>query len=143
MRKSIWITIIVISVFLLFESCIVKNASKYKDGEFAGISKSIYLQENFYGVTKITVSDGKITGVDFSIIDMDNKVFFDEKYEERFKDIPEYVEQCRNEWKAINTYPNILLEKQKIDRLDAITAATWAYNMFESSFSEALKNASR
>ena len=81
--------------------------------------------------------------MDFSIIDMDNKVFFDEKYEERYKDIPEYVNQCRNEWKAINIYPNILLEKQKIDSLDAITGATWAYNMFESSLKEALEKASR
>jgi len=81
--------------------------------------------------------------VDFSIIDMDNKVFFDEKYEERFKDIPEYMEQCRNEWKAINIYPDILLEKQKIDSLDAITAATWSFNMFESSLTEALKKAMR
>jgi major membrane immunogen (membrane-anchored lipoprotein) len=143
MRKNTGITIIVISVFLLFESCNVKNAGKYKDGEFAGISRSVYLQENFYGVTKINVSGGKITDVDFSIIDMDNKVFFDEKYEERFKDIPEYVKQCRNEWKAINTYPNILIEKQKIDSLDAITGATWAYNMFDSSLRDALKKATR
>jgi major membrane immunogen (membrane-anchored lipoprotein) len=143
MRKCIWITIIVISGFLLFESCVVKNANRYKDGEFIGISKSIYQREYFYGVTEITISEGKITGVDFSIIDMDNKVFFDEKYENRFKDIPEYVEQCRNEWKAINIYPNILLEKQKIDSLDAISGATWAYNMFESSLRNAFKKAIR
>lgn len=143
MRKCIWITIIVISGFLLFESCVVKNANRYKNGEFIGISKSIYQREYFYGVTEITISEGKITGVDFSIIDMDNKVFFDEKYENRFKDIPEYVEQCRNEWKAINIYPNILLEKQTIDSLDAISGATWAYNMFESSLRNAFKKAIR
>ena len=143
MRKCIIICVTIISTFLFFSSCVVKNSGKYKDGEFAGISKSIYQQENFYAVTKITISKGEITEVDFSIIDMDNKVFFDEKYEERFKEIPEYVEQCRNEWKAINIYPNILLEKQKIDSLDAITGATWAYNMFEGSLSEALKKASR
>lgn len=74
---------------------------------------------------------------------MDNKVFFDEKYEIRFKDNPEYMEQCRNEWKAINIYPKLLLEKQKIDSIDAISGATWAYNMFESSLQEALKKASR
>jgi len=64
-------------------------------------------------------------------------------YEERFKDIPEYMEQCRNEWKAINIFPNIFLEKQQIDNLDAITGATWAYNMFKSSLAEALKKAMR
>jgi major membrane immunogen (membrane-anchored lipoprotein) len=143
MRRSIVLSITGIIVFLLSASCVVKSGNKYKDGEFAGISRSIYQQENFYGVTKIGVSDGKITDVDFSIIDMDNKVFFDEKYEERFKDIPEYMEQCRNEWKAINIYPDILLEKQKIDSLDAITAATWSFNMFESSLTEALKKAMR
>ncbi len=74
---------------------------------------------------------------------MDNKVFFDEKYENRFKGIPEYVEQCRNEWKAINIYPRLLLEKQKIDSVDVISGTTWAFNMFESSMQEALKKASR
>jgi len=74
---------------------------------------------------------------------MDNKVFFNEGYEIRFKDNPEYVEQCRNEWKAINIYPKVLLEKQKIDSVDAISGATWAYKMFESSLREALKKASK
>ncbi len=143
MRKHIVLSITEIIFFLLSSSCVVKNGNKYKDGEFAGISRSIYQREYFYGVTEITISEGKITDVDFSIIDMDNKVFFDEKYEERFKDIPEYMEQCRNEWKAINIYPDILLEKQKIDSLDAITAATWSFNMFESSLTEALKKAMR
>ncbi len=143
MRRSTLLSIITTIPLLLSVSCVAKNSHKYKDGEFTGISKSIYLRENFYGVTKITISEGKISKVDFSIIDMDNKVFFDEKYEERFKDIPEYVNQCRNEWKAIDIYPNILLEKQKIDSLDAITGATWSYNMFESSLKEALEKASR
>lgn len=143
MRRSGKILVLLIIVILSTASCVVKNGNKYKDGEFAGISKSIYLRENFYGVTKITVVEGKITEVNFSIIDMDNKVFFDEKYEERYKDSPEYVEQCRNEWKGINIYPNIFLKKQKIDSVDAITGATWAYNMFESSLAEALKKASR
>jgi len=79
MGKGFKLSIPVIVVSLIFASCAVKNASKYRDGKFAGISKSIYQQENFYGVTNITVSEGKITEVDFSIIDMDNKVFFDEK----------------------------------------------------------------
>ena len=143
MKKNILMLIPVTVLLLVYSSCVVKNGNKYNDGVFAGISKSIYDREYFYGITEITISEGKINDVDFSIIDMDNKVFFDEKYEERFKDIPEYVEQCRNEWKAINIYPNILLEKQKIDTLDAITGATWAYNMFESSLVEALKKASR
>jgi len=79
MRKSAELLGSVI-VFLLTSSCVVENASKYKDGEFAGISKSIYLRENYYGVTTVSVSEGKISEVDFSIIDMDNKVFFNEGY---------------------------------------------------------------
>lgn len=143
MKKSFKLLIPITVVFMLSSSCAVKNSNKYKEGEFAGISKSAYLQENFYGVTKITVVKGKITEVNFNIIDMDNKVFFDEKYEEKYKDSPEYVEQCRNEWKGINVYPNIFLKKQKIDSVDAITGATWAYNMFKSSLAEALEKASR
>jgi len=143
MRKGIKLLISVIVVLLLTTSCVVKDAKKYKDGEFVGISRSKYLMENFYGVTTVSISEGKISEVDFSIIDMDNKVFFDESYEIRYKDTPEYLEQCRNEWKAINIYPKLLLENQKIDSLDAISGATWAYNMFESSLAEALKKASR
>ncbi len=141
MQKSSKISFLLIIVFILVTSCVVKNINKYKDGDFAGISKSIYDREYLYGVTKITISQGKITKVDFNIIDLHNKVFFDEKYEAIFKDYPEYIEKCRKELKAINIYQDILLKNQKIDSLDAISGATWSYNMFESSLAEALKKA--
>jgi major membrane immunogen (membrane-anchored lipoprotein) len=142
MRKNILLLISLIAVLQLPLSCVENPSGKYKNGLFVGISRSIYTEQSYFGVTKVSISEDKISEIDFAIIDMENKVFFDKNYEIRFKDSPEYVEQCKNEWKAINIYPGQLLEKQDIDSVDAITGATWSYNMFESSLAEALKKAS-
>jgi len=47
MRKHIVLSITEIIFFLLSSSCVVKNGNKYKDGEFAGTSRSIYQREYF------------------------------------------------------------------------------------------------
>jgi major membrane immunogen (membrane-anchored lipoprotein) len=142
MRKNIILLICSAVVSQLLVSCVEKPSGQYKNGPFIGISRSIYTEQNYFGITKVKISDDKIGEVDFSIIDMENKVFFVEGYEIRFKDNPTYMEQCRNEWKAMNIYPRQLIEKQNIDSVDAIAAATWSYNLFKSSLQEALKKAS-
>jgi major membrane immunogen (membrane-anchored lipoprotein) len=142
MRKNIILLIFLIAIFQLSISCVVQPESNYKNGLFVGISRSIYTEQDYFGITKVSISNDKISEIDFGIIDMENKVFFDENYEIRFKDNPEYIEQCRNEFKAMNIYPKELLEEQNVDSVDAITGATWSYNLFKSSLQEALKEAS-
>ena len=40
----------------------------------------------------------------------------------------------------MQAYPKKLTEKQDTNKLDAISGATWSYNIFRASVSDALKN---
>jgi major membrane immunogen (membrane-anchored lipoprotein) len=111
----------------------------YKDGLYTGKSQSHYTKEPYVGQVKIIIKEGKISSVDFSISDTAKKELFDEKYERYFIGNNEYIQQCREDWKGVQTYPAKLIEKQDIDKVDAITGATWSYNIFKASVKEALK----
>lgn len=113
----------------------------YKDGIYHGYSRSIYIYENFWGKVQLTIKNGKITDVEFQIIDQDKNEVFSETYERHYTGNDHYIEQCRNEWKGIQTYPQLLLEKQNINDLDAITGATWSFNIFKDSVAIALREA--
>jgi major membrane immunogen (membrane-anchored lipoprotein) len=68
---------------------------------------------------------------------------FDEKYEKHFEGNTEYIQQSRNDWNGAQTYPKKLSETQDINKIDAISGATWSYNIFRASVNEALKNANK
>jgi major membrane immunogen (membrane-anchored lipoprotein) len=116
---------------------------KYRNGIFSGQSRSVYTDEPYWGMVTITVRKGLIKDVDYIVRDSVKHETFSEKYERHFADIPEYVQQCRNDWKGIQTYPNKFLESQDISKLDAVSGATWSYNIFKASTEEALKKAVR
>jgi major membrane immunogen (membrane-anchored lipoprotein) len=116
---------------------------RYKNGTYYGQSQSEYTAEPYWGQVSISVKRGKIAGVDFIVRDSAKHETFSEKYERHFATIPEYVEQCRNDWKGIQTYPKKFLENQNLSKVDAITGATWSYNLFRDSAEEALKKASK
>lgn len=113
----------------------------YKDGIYHGYSRSIYIYENFWGKVQLTIKNGKITDVEFQIIDQDKNEVFSETYERHYAGNYYYIEQCRKDWKGIQTYPKLLLEKQNINALDAITGATWSFNIFKDSVTIALREA--
>jgi major membrane immunogen (membrane-anchored lipoprotein) len=133
------IVILICLVVIILYSCGDKRI--YQDGVFIGESQSVYVDESYYGITKITVQDGMITGVDFKVLDKAADEIFDEKYESHFKDNPLYIAQCRNDWRGIQTYPEKFLKVQDIDKVDVITGATWSYNLFKASLLAALQNA--
>jgi major membrane immunogen (membrane-anchored lipoprotein) len=58
-----------------------------------------------------------------------------------FKDNPVYIKQCRKDSKGVRAYPKKLFKTQDIDQVDAMSGATWSYNIFKASVNEALKNA--
>ena len=114
---------------------------KYNDGVYFGESRSIYVQEPYYGQTTVTIKDDQIVSVDFRIIDKTHNEVFDEKYEKHFKGNDEYIQQCRKDWEGVQTYPKTLLKKKSIEKVDAVSGATWSYNMLKASLQEALKAA--
>lgn len=117
--------------------------TSYKDGIYTGKSQSYYTRESFVGETTITIKDGKITHVVYTIIDTAKNEVFDKSYEKHFADNPLYVQQCRSDLKGIEAYKQQLLQNQHIEKVDAVSGATWSYNIFKASVEKALKKAKR
>lgn len=115
--------------------------SKYKDGVYEGESQAQYTSEPYYGQVKVTIKNGKIADVKFKIVDKEKKVDFNQEYEKYFKGNDEYIQQCRNDWAGVQKYPQILLEKQSVYEVDAISGATWSCNIFKAALNQALLKA--
>jgi major membrane immunogen (membrane-anchored lipoprotein) len=114
---------------------------RYKDGTYEGKSRAKYIYEPFWGSVLFTLKGGLLTDINFVIRDSSLHETFDGKYEKHFEGNPEYIQQSRNDWKGVQTYPKKLSEKQDINKVDAISGATWSYNIFKASVNEAMKNA--
>ena len=130
-KKPLFIFAIVL--FLAFS---VKKP--YKDGNYSGASRATYTSEPYYGHTEIAIENGKIIKVEFSITDSSKHEYFDAKYEKYFEGNDEYIQQCRNDWKGVQSYPDSLLKHQDINKVEAISGATWSFNIFKASVKEAL-----
>jgi major membrane immunogen (membrane-anchored lipoprotein) len=113
----------------------------YKDGIYKGISRSVYTDEPYYGHLKIVVENGKIIKVEFFVRDSAKHENVDDKYEKYFAGNDEYIKQCRNDWKGIQSYPDSLIKYQDLSKVDVISGATWSFNIFRASCQEALSGA--
>lgn len=114
----------------------------YKDGIYTGTSRAKYINEPYYGSTEIAIKNGEIIKVEFYVRDSSKHEYFNDKYEKYFAGNDEYVKQCRNDWKGIQSYPDSLLKYQDIKKVDAISGATWSFNIFKASVEAALISAS-
>lgn len=112
----------------------------YKDGTYEGKSRATYIYEPYWGSVRLTLKNGLYTEINFVIRDSNLHETFDGEYEKHFEGNPEYIQQSRNDWKGVQTYPKILSEKQDLSKVDAISGATWSYKIFRASINEALKN---
>jgi major membrane immunogen (membrane-anchored lipoprotein) len=122
------------------ENMIQDTLKKYRDGIFEGRSRASYTDEPYWGIATITIKEGLITDIKFIIRDSSLHETFNEKYEKHFEGNQVYIQQSRNDWKGVQTYPKKLTEIRDIDKVDAISGATWSYNIFKASFNEAIKN---
>jgi major membrane immunogen (membrane-anchored lipoprotein) len=113
---------------------------RYKDGTYEGSSRATYRYEPFWGIIHFAIKNGEFTDINFVIRDSSLHETFDGKYEKHFEGNGEYIQQSRNDWKGVQAYPKKLAEKQDINKIDAISGATWSYNIFKASVKEALKN---
>ena len=114
---------------------------KYKDGSYSGLSRAKYIYEPFWGNVHLTLKNGLITDIRFVIRDSNLHEIFDGNYEKHFDGNAVYIQQSRNDWKGVQSYPKKFSEKQDINKVDAVSGATWSYNIFKASLNEALKNA--
>ena len=143
--KTVFISVTVFAAVMLVIGfkIIQSQPGIYKDGTYKGKSRSIYTAEPYYGFVEVTVENGCMKKIDFRIIDTTKNEIFDSVYEKHFIGNDEYIQQCRNDWNGVKTYPKNLLKRQDVEKLDAITGATWSYRIFTSSVKEALKNAKK
>ncbi|MDP4089389.1 MAG: hypothetical protein Q8930_09005 [Bacillota bacterium] len=140
MRRFVCLLLTAVICLVTFAGCGTKDksdgksqqtnssgTSKLKDGDYEIQTKPDV--EGYFSKAKVTIKDGKITNVDWKIIDSQNRVF-DEKYEDVFPQA-EYKEQCRNDLKGAKSYVSQFIETQDLSKVDAIAAATWANTKFK------------
>jgi major membrane immunogen (membrane-anchored lipoprotein) len=113
----------------------------YRDGDYEGKSCASYTGEPYWGIVRIKIENGVFNEVTFAIRDSSLHETFSKEYAVHFKDNPVYIKQCRKDSKGVRAYPKKLFKTQDIDQVDAMTGATWSYNIFKASVNEALKNA--
>ena len=117
------------------------NPTIYKDGIYVGTSRSSYVSEPFWGKVSMIIKNGSFTSISFTIRDSALHETFDQHYEKHFQGNELYIQQCRYDWKGVETYPKKLSIKQIPEKVDCISGATWSYNIFQASLKEALKDA--
>jgi major membrane immunogen (membrane-anchored lipoprotein) len=104
-----------------------------------GRSQSVYTNEPYVAIVRITTTGKQITDVTFEIVDTLNNEQFGSDYEKHYPNNELYRQQCRNDWQGVLNYPKQLVEKQRLSKVDCITGATWSYNMFKAAATEAMK----
>ena len=109
-----------------------------KNGTYTASSQANYTNEPYVGTATIEIANHKIVNAEFQIVDTLQREVFGSDYDKHFPDNVLYQEQCHNDWKGVQLYPSVLLKKQNIDLVDAITGATWSYNIFKASVKKAL-----
>jgi major membrane immunogen (membrane-anchored lipoprotein) len=114
---------------------------KYRDGIYSGQSRYTYTDEPYWGSIRIRIEKGSFTGIDFMIRDSSLHETFNKKYKKHYKGNPEYIQQVKNDWKGVQVYPKRLMKTQDVNKTDAISGATWSYNIFKASAEDALKKA--
>lgn len=139
--KRVFFFLLAIMVSASVYSQVQDSTVKYKDGTYFGQSRAKYTYEPYWGCVHLTLKNGLITDIRFVIRDSNLHETFDGNYEKHFEGNPEYIQQSRNDWKGVQGYPRSLTDKQDINKIDAVSGATWSYNIFKASVNEALKNA--
>lgn len=117
------------------------NKTIYRDGTYAGESRAAYTSEPYWGKVQLTIKDGKIGDVKFAVRDSALHETFNLAYAKHFAGNEAYIQQTKNDWNGVQTYPKKFIESQDTNRIDAISGATWSYNIFRAALAEALKKA--
>lgn len=113
----------------------------YPDGHYSGQSRFLYTDEPYWGNVRFILENGRFTEINFFIRDSNLHEQFDGYYEKHFQGNELYIQQCRNDWKGVQSYPGKLIETRDVDKLDAVSGATWSFNIFKASVKDALNKA--
>jgi major membrane immunogen (membrane-anchored lipoprotein) len=113
----------------------------YRDGIYTGMSQSEYTSEPYWGKVQVTIEKGAYSNVNFEIRDTSLHETFNLDYAKHFAGNEVYIQQTKNDWNGVKTYPRKFLREQDITKVDGISGATWSYKIFKASLLDALNNA--
>jgi major membrane immunogen (membrane-anchored lipoprotein) len=113
----------------------------YPNVHYSGQSRFLYTDEPYWGNVRFILENGRFTEINFFIRDSNLHEQFDGYYEKYFQGNELFIQQCRNDWKGVQSYPGKLMEIQDVDKLDAVSGATWSFNIFKASVKDALTKA--
>jgi major membrane immunogen (membrane-anchored lipoprotein) len=117
-----------------------ESSIKYKDGIYE-VNTPID-GEGFYTSATLTIKEGKIYNVDWTILDSYRSDRpFDASYERVYAGNSTYIEQCRSDWKGSRGYGPKLIETQDLGKVDVVTGATWTNKKFKEAMELALEKA--
>ncbi len=137
--KKVVLIITVLGFIIL--TAFIQKRGPYIDGIYKAKTQAQYTYEPYVGYVTVTVKNGWTTDAEFTIIDTAKNEVFNEQYEKNFEGNQHYINQCRNDLRGVKVYPEIFKKVQTIDKVDAISGATWSYNFFKQAVIEALKEA--
>jgi major membrane immunogen (membrane-anchored lipoprotein) len=135
---NIFTSILILAAILKLSCGSEKGEYKFDDGIYTGSSQATYIYEPYVGKVVIEIDNHKIVNVEFQIVDTVKNEVFGSDYDKHFLDNVIYQEQCHNDWKGVQHYTAELLKKQDIDSIDAVSGATWSYNIFKASVKKAM-----
>jgi major membrane immunogen (membrane-anchored lipoprotein) len=141
--KKLILTFSVTGILILLGFTFIPKKNPYIDGVYKAKSQAQYTYEPYVGYITITIKNGRLIDADFKIVDTAKNELFDERYEKYFEGNQHYIDQCRSDLKGVKAYPDILSKVNDIDKVDAITGATWSYNIFKDAVNKALIMARR
>jgi major membrane immunogen (membrane-anchored lipoprotein) len=120
---------------LAVSSC---GKSAYHDGVYAGKSSSD--DTGAYGEVTVTITGGKISECRFITIQKDGSIK-DENYGKVNGEISnaDYYNKAQLAVRAMEQYARELVERQSLDKIDAVSGATIAWNQFVEAVGNALK----
>ncbi|MDP4238513.1 MAG: FMN-binding protein [Bacteroidota bacterium] len=139
MKKTYVLLSLALAVVL--SAVALNSKNHFKDGVYKGESRSVYTNEPFWGQVTLEIKNDNVTLITFRIVDKEKNEVFGPDYEKHFKDSSVYAEQCRNEVKGIKAYTKAFIKNKSLEPVDAITGATWSYNLFKEALNDALGKA--
>jgi len=142
MKKNI-LTFSIIGILALWGFTMFQKTGPYLDGVYKAKSQAQYTYEPYVGYVTITIKNGWPIDAEFKIVDTAKNEPFDERYEKNFEGNQHYIDQCRSDLRGAKAYPGIFTKEKDIDKVDAISGATWSYNIFKESVNKALMMAKR
>ena len=114
----------------------------YQDGVYTGTSSPD--DSGAYGKIRITISGGRISDCDFITIQKDGSVK-DEDYGKVNGEISnaDFYNKAQLAVRAMEQYALDFVEKQELNKIDAVSGATIAHNQFTEAADDALKTAKK